>query len=459
MRFDSIRHSWCMRNRAPRRVAAAVAMIPISACMLSAQQPPAAQPAPSTADPFVRYSTPGQCEQAAIRLHRTYWRDKRQDTVVYAPATDSVPGPVVQAARACAARFTVAGVQERELLDLAQLYTIANQDDLAQAAIDRLLRAQAARPARERGWTLHLMSASLLDARPTRIEAARKYRSQLDALGTPVAIWRLYAYTKLANHLTSLNNRAAAIAAARTALAASKQMDRNDRLDFVSNLVGAYATLAEPLALEQPASATLALFDTVNADLLPLRPAGSPDLEALKGVIATARAPYSLYGSTGPQLRAARWYNTQGDSIRPRRGKVSLLVFAHPSIPNYQMYATVRRLHSKYGSAGLDIVVLASTYGYFRNQPTSSPLTEADRVGHYYVEFLRLPAAVAVEQTRFSNRSTDGRRMNEIVANSQSYSRGGNGVLVDKQGRVRMVGTVVPGKEPLWDAVIAEAVK
>ncbi len=448
-----------MRNRAARRVAAGVALIPISACILSAQQPPAAQAAQPTSDPFVRYSTPGQCEQAAIRLHRSYWRDKRQDTVVYAPATDSVPGPVVQAARACAARFTVAGVQERELLDLAQLYTIANQDDLAQAAIDRLLRAQAAWPARDRGWTLHLLSASLLDAQPTRTEAARKYRSQLDALGTPVAIWRLFAYTKLANHLTSLNDRAAAIAAARTALAASKQMHSNDRVDWVSLIVGAYAALAEPLALERPASATLALFDTLNTDLLPLRPASSRELAALKGAIETARAPYTLYGTIGPPLRAARWYNTQGDSIRPRRGKVSLLVFAHPSAPNYAMYATVRRLHAKYGSAGLDVVVLASTYGYFRNQPMSSPLSEADRVGHYYAEFLQLPAAVAVEQTRFSNRPSDGRRINEQVANSQSYGRGGDGVLVDKQGRVRMVGVVAPRKEPLWDAIIAETVK
>jgi len=69
------------------------------ACMtgvLHAQHPTTSL---DSTDVFARYVTPGQCEQAAFRLQRQYWRDKRPDTVVYRPMGDTVPAPVVRAAR------------------------------------------------------------------------------------------------------------------------------------------------------------------------------------------------------------------------------------------------------------------------------------------------------------------------------------------------------------------------
>lgn len=434
-----------------RRVVSIALLMAAGATGLSAQQP-----APPASDPFVRYSRPGECEQAAIRLTNFYWRDKRPDTVVYAPATDSVPAPVIAAARACAARFTVAGVKERELLDLAQLYTRARQDDLAQAAIDRLLRTQAALPPVERGWTLHLLSSSLLGARPTRMESARRYLEQLDALGAPAALWRMLAHTRFAEYAMTVNDREVATRESRAALAAADQLSRNIRIDWVFSTVDAYAAFARPLALQRGGPAALALFDTVTAALTPLRAAGSPELAQLRGRIAVSRNPYTLFDTKAKPIEANWWFNTQGDSIRPRPGKITMLVFAGPS-GGYEMHAVVRRLNARYAATGLDVIVSTSSRGYFRNQPMTSTASEAELTGKYFVDHLKLPAAVAIQETSFSMRPTDGRRMNQQSANSRNYFRGPSGVLIDATGTVRLVVGVSPEMEQLWRSVIEAA--
>lgn len=417
-----------------------------------------AQQAPAASDPFARYVRPGECEQAAIRLTRLYWRDKRADTVVYGPASDSVPAPVVTAARACASRFTVAGAQERDLLDLAQLYTRAGQDDLAQAAIDRLLGTQAAMTPVQRGWTLYLLSNSLLGARPTRMENARKYLAQLDALGAPVALFRMLAHTQFAEYAITVNDRAGATSEARSALAAAKQLSRNDQIDFVFSTVDAYAALAMPLALQSGGPAAVALFDTVNTALLPLRPAGSSELAQLRNRIANARARYPLFGAKAPRIEANWWFNAPGETARPTPGKMTVLVFGGPT-GGYENHAVIRRLNAKYAPTGLDAILTTSTRGYFRSQPMQSPATEADLAGKYFIDHLKLPVAVAVQETPFSIRATDGRRMNQQMSNSRNYFRGPSGVLIDGAGVVRLVASLSPEMEQVWRAVIEEAAR
>jgi hypothetical protein len=242
-------------------------------------------------------------------LWRFYWRDKHRDTVIYAPTTDSVPAPVVRAARACASRFTVTTVAEYELLNLAQLYLWSGQTDLSRTAIDRLLQVQKDAPLAIRSRTLQLVSTSFLDARPTYITDARKYLTQLDALGTPAALWRLLAHTDFAEHAMTLNDIGTAVSDARTAVAAAAQMDQSDRIDWVYPILFAYQTLAEPLAIQSSGPTVLALFDTVATNLLPLRPRGSREWKRLQTNIEHARSPYSLFGTDAKTLTATHWYH------------------------------------------------------------------------------------------------------------------------------------------------------
>jgi hypothetical protein len=411
-------------------------------------------------DPYARYTIPGQCRQAAIRLRDEYWRDKRRDLLVYDPALDSVPTPVVRAVRQCATRFSVASVAPRHLLDLAQLYLWTQQDDLAHQAIDRLFATMSSRPATDRGWVRYLWTVRLLHAFPSRLEAARQSLVQLDALGAPVALWRLFAHEQFAEYAVTVNDRRGADAEARAALAASHQMTRDDRVDWVGTIGKAYETLTIPLSLTSPTTA-LAVLDTAIADLTPLRPDGSPEQARLREGFINDRTPIAAMGKGGfAPLHADRWYGITGDTLRPQRGQMTLLLTLGTSCsgPCYPLFAVINRLHAAFGGR-LEIIVLTSTVGYFREQLVPSPMVEADSAGSYYRKFIGLPATIAVENTPF-HYIADGRRRNERTRNQQVYGALGRpGVLLDRDGVVRWLGSVEPEQEAMLTAVIREALQ
>jgi hypothetical protein len=412
---------------------------------------------PATADPFARYTTPGQCEQAAERISFEYWRSRRQDTVRYAPATDSIPAVAVQAARTCAARFSVASARERELLDLAQLYLLGQQDSLAQAAINRLLTSQASEPTVQRGWTLQLIANTYLDAKPARLAQAQTYLKQLDDLGAAVSTWRLFAHTSFAKYAMSINDLSAATAQSQAALAAGNQMNDDDRMDWVYALYSAYTALADPVTT-QTGKPVPAIIDSMKVRLLSLRPPQSNEQKRLESMINSAEELYSLFGQKSSPLVGKHWFNTNNDtSARPKPGVVSLIVFVNSACSGYcyPTYATLRRVYDKYASRGLHLILVTSTNGYFRNQ-LQPPNQEADSAIKYFADFLKLPGVIVANETDFTHKA-DGRRVNTPTDNQRHYYRGRNGILVDKQGLVRLVVSVSPERETTLDSIIEDA--
>jgi len=413
-------------------------------------------PMPS-AGSFVRYTTPGQCLDAMDRLTRLYWRDRRPDTVVYAPATDSIPAPVVHAARACAARFSPSTIPMGELRNLAQLYLWTGQDSAARQTIDRLLQSEHARPAHDRGWPLMLWINALLDARPTRITIMRTYLARLDALGAPAALWRLMAHDRYASYALSVNDRATAESEGRAALAAGRQLSSDERIDWVMSLEQAYAVTALPVGGSRGRTAALALLDTMTADLTPLRPAGSRDQRGLIENLRQERIRFEALGKSGlPRVHANAWYGTNGDSVYPRPGHLSLLIFF--SGPDYELFSVLRRLHDRYGTQGLDFVFMSTTQGYFRDMPMPSATVEADSIGSYGHHFVQLPGPVAVEVTDFSY-IPDGRRQNTETPNQQAFGHFGGVILIDRHGAIRWVDGLQLATEAMWDAVIRDALQ
>lgn len=433
-----------------------LACVMIASQGLRAQQPttPTGVAVATVTDPFARYVTPGQCQQAALRLMRQYWRDKRPDTVVYAPATDSVPAPVAQAIRSCTARFTLAATPATELRNLAQLYVWTSQDSMARHALRRLTQVERSQPPRDRGWTLSLWINALLSAKPARFALVHDYLAQLDTLGAPAAPWRVDAHVRVAQYAFSINNRVAAEAEARAAVAASRQMAIADRVDRVGQIERAYLTLALTVALSRGRSAALALLDTMMVDLTPLRPPGSSDQQQLVAGFQQDRLPFTFLGKSGfASVHADAWYGPPGDTIHPRPGRLSLLFFIYG--PDYPMFATLRRLSVEYANHGLDLVGMTTTRGYFRTLPMPSPAVEADSIGSYTTRFLHLPIVLAAEYTPFTHLA-DGRRQNQKTGNIQTYGRVG-ALLIDRNGVVLWVGDLSPSSEAVWDALIRAA--
>jgi len=415
------------------------------------QVPTGAEPA----DPFFRYATPGECVRAAERLQQRYWRDKRPDTVVYAPATDSVPAPVVAGVHACASRFSSRTVPVSELRDLATLYLWARQDTLARQAIDQFFRAIQSLPSFDRAWQLSLWAQTLFSVHPTRVAWARATIAELDALGARAARDRVDVHLRASDYALSINDRAVAVSEARAAIAAGHQMSMNDRIDGVRRLESAYMALAMPVALMQTGAAALSVLDTMTTELAPLRPAGSGDQRQLLTALANDRIRFAALGRTDfPRVHADAWYGADGDTVRPRPGKLTLLTFFYGV--DYPTFATLRRLHEQYGARGLDIVFMTTTQGYFRSMPMPEPTVEADSMGSYIRNFLKLPGVLAVELTSFSH-IADGRRRNEETANLKAFGQAGGALLIDRRGVVRWVDDLRPARESMWDAVIQSA--
>jgi hypothetical protein len=311
----------------------------------------------------------------------------------------------------------------------------------------------------------------------------------------------------MSRYAMSVDSVTAALTDARSALAASAAMTKNDRIDRVFSIVDGYDALAEPTAVRVGGPAAVAVFDSAMTDLLPLRgpgthgthrPAeaqnrlpgtvsptgdrivsraqmeiagsmamamgmgGEMDEAAaqmmLKGNLTQLQQPYTIVGKPAPPLHAPHWYNTGSDTgARPARGVVTLIVSINVNCQGncYPTYATVRRLYDKYHANGLRIVLMASTAGFFRNQPTPNPTAESEKIRSYVLDFLALPGVVGINETEFTHR-LDGRRMNTPIQSEVDYFRGRNAVVVGKGGIVRMVASLAPEREAAVDAVIAE---
>lgn len=480
--------------------------IPCASRALQAQSAAAPSAASSAAapDPYARYTRPGQCAQAAHRLNDQYWRDKRADTVIYGPATDSVPASVIAAAKICAARFSMTKIPSRDLLGLVDLYLWTHQDSLAHSAAERLVAASSAQLPSNRGWILYQIVRSYLSARPVQLAVAKRYLTQLDALSAPAAPWRLFAHTLMSRYMMSLDDTSAALAEANAALTAGTQMDKNDRADRVFALLDAYHALAEPTSLRFGGPAAVAVFDSAMRVLLPLRAPhpgnttrrkapttlgtgdvivrggtdpvmamalmmggmgasmGGPDAQMmLQQAITESQRPYTIVGKPAPPLQASHWYAAGTDTgPRPKPGAVTLLFSAAPNCGAvcFPMYASLRRIYDTYHAAGLQIILMSSTSGFFRNQPAPVPAKEVEEIRAYYLDFLKLPGVLGVDETQFSHRP-DGRRVNTPRQSREDYFRGINAVVVGKSGTVLFADNLTADREQVFRAVIGDALK
>jgi len=263
----------------------------------------------------------------------------------------------------------------------------------------------------------------------------------------------------------------------------------------VYEMASGYDVLAEPVSLLANGPAALAVFDTARARLSPFRAPGTsgrkggsqPDPSAalddmmrrslgmpiealppggmeamalmrLQEFIESLRQPYTLVSVAAPPITATHWYPTPSDSAaRPRKGVVTLVFSANASCGGgcYSQYAVLRRLQASYGSRGLQIVMLAPTQGFFRNQPQPDPARESEQASHYLLDFVKLPGVLGVEETKFSFRP-DGMRLNMFGDTRRDYFKGRNAIVVGKDGVVReVVGLDIYREQMLRDAIAA----
>jgi hypothetical protein len=403
---------------------------------------------------YGRYVTPGWCQAALTRLTTIYWRDKRPDTVTYAPLTDSIPTSVKQTLASCASRFTVENTPDHELVALVQLDLTLGRDDQARAAADRLIAMHAGDAADKRGWVILLVARSFLDAKPARLADGRRYVARLDSLSGLAGEVRMLAHVHSGEFAVRTGALADAYRDYQAAIVASKAMSRDERTNRIGAVYMMYDSASEVTALYRGAPEALRMIDSAKRELVPLRPEGTPG--SVGAPLQALAQLYGAYGKKAEPLRPSHWYATNGDTIRPRVGVASLVVFGNPNCGGlcYSEYAAIRRLQAKYGAA-LNTTIVTGTEGYYLNNLVSPPSAESDSAGKYFLDFLKLPVAVAASEITFT-RKIDGRRNPRPSIDQQNYERGRNAVLVGRDGLIKAIVNLGLMRERLISDLIAE---
>lgn len=101
----------------------------------------------------------------------------------------------------------------------------------------------------------------------------------------------------------------------------------------------------------------------------------------------------------------------------PRSGRVTVIFTSAPETSGDQYYILnlLKRLHEKFGERDLDIILLTVLKGHFRWQIMESKEQELEALRKYYLEYLKLPVILAVDELRFSKRFDGARIPEEIV--------------------------------------------
>ena len=403
-----------------------------------------------------RIQTAWQCSQARFWSGTQYWRDKRLDTVAYPRAGLRQPQVVTDQVRRCLARLSLETVPVRDLLALVEAHVAAEQYALADSAGTRLLREAGATP-EGRADVLEQMVRALAGASVPQLTRAERYRAELEAMGASAALGRMDAalvVAQVAQMEGSLALWGNAIASARTA---SRQLTDSQRRERVNTIAMVALVYADWRVRVGDAPGALRAFDALRAEVVPIRP-------SMERTISGEFLPRFLpLGRTVSAVRATRWFNNSAP-VYPRRGHATLLVFVDQSCGAdcYPGYAMLRRLRARYEARGLDLVLLARTFGYFRNK-LETPEDEMRLTANYFATQVGLPVPIALWRPSMI-RLPDGRVVspddaypNEAMIGVKPGQRN-FAVLVMPDGVVRFTAWLNRGNESVLSDVIAEAV-
>jgi hypothetical protein len=385
--------------------------------------------APPEPDGYTQY-WPGACVQAMQRSRNFYWR-AREDTAEFTLARDTLLDDVRRVARDCASRFasTAATLAGSSLVPLAQVLLAAGDDAGARQAIDRRLAEPDMKATAPRAWMLAQVVEILVDARPVRMDAARAYLAQLDALkGPDAAPGQVRAWLSVAERHEYVADDAAMRAASEEVIKAGKRLNEHDRQEFSLTVLSAYRNLAEAEADRTgDAPAPRAVLARATADL--------GKLPRMANAIASYDSVYSRYGTKGPAVVGDLWVGAPGDTVHPLPGKLTVLNFR----PSRWTVPATRRLARAAGDS-LDVAMIYGTVGYFRGLGPLTMGAEVPEVRKYFFDELKISNSLAITETKY-HRLPDSRRVSDPNANDTAYrtSQGTSIVVLDRKGVIRRI--------------------
>lgn len=390
---------------------------------------------------YSRYREIGQCLAATLRRTSHYWRDKRPDTLVYDPLhTEPLPH-IRDSARVCTAQLPTNQVLSDDALIPALKLALITGESSRIMDITNTIRARIRTiPKAIAAQVLRNMVQSYLDAHPACPDSALAYARLLDSLGPSVAIEQLSAYGVIAKFAYTVGDVALSTAMAKETMGfmRASRMSVDDRLDWADPLLESYWLGAKAAALDlrdpQPQrdlDSAMFLFQTE----LPRANQG-----AIRSRVLGWQNAYRNLGQVAPPIRGQYWFNTDGDTAAfPRRGVVTFVYASRmpAGIDQYPVFSILRRLGKKFAGQKFQIVLLSFTQGRVYNHLVPNEDHEAESIRRYFLEFLKVPATLAIERSRFSTMESGLRNMAPLV-NSRFYAMGPvfDATVIGKDGRV-----------------------
>jgi len=437
--------SWYQSSRITLATLWATGALACAAATAAAQSPN-----PMANRDFSGYN-PGRCVAAARLIERVN-RFDHNDTSAYHPASDTLFTATVASIRGCEAAYVGTPIGTDELLDQARVQLFTAQDEAAIASARQRLGTMASRTPEERGWELYLIVTDYLAAKPARIDEARKALAELDAIGKSVGGIRVLAHFAMASAAIRNWDDELMRAEVDALVKIWTELDAETKRWRYFWMLTSLTNLAAAEAAADRTDLALAAIER----LLALIPAN--DTRALQMYRAIERT-YRLTGQKAAPLEAKFWYNTGSTgTTRPAPGRVSLILpLFRPcdEVGNCrELVQAARRIAHEFQGQDLDITFRIRTFGFYADTAPAPPLAEARYDSTYFLGQLRIPGALAVEETKFSFKP-DGRRVNEPTTDDLNYLRA-RVVLVDRNGVIRYV---AEGWNPVFEDRLREFIR
>jgi len=341
-------------------------------------------------------------------------------------------------AKACAARFDVKTVDERELPSLIDLYSEAGQPELAAAGMERALGLKGLPETERANILVQAVRLGLREPKgETRNARLEQHVDELDRLSAAVADQKLSVHGSMNNYYRFDDIDAGIIKHSTWLIETGRTCDPALRVKYGSTLASAYVNMAEAWAGQGMNDQALELMDRGLKDLADLK-SGPRDPTSY---ISSTLPRYKLVGTPGATISASRWLNmpAAGAARLDMAGHVTLLEFtAHWCGPCKESYPGLKRLLAKYAPRGFRVVLATEMYGYFGAERNLTPDQEFERDRDYFQkEGMSVPVAVSDRLTQV----VDGRTVYQANPNDEAYKVGGipQIQLIDRRGRIRLI--------------------
>lgn len=381
--------------------------------------PPQAQP------------TPQDCVRQGREL--TMKRQKERSPLT-AAIVRQIDAERVTLVRECAAAFDVARATNDQLAALLELYTEAQQPELAEGVIRRGMTPDGV-DMRTRADVLSQAIRYLL-RQPKSAERnarAEEYVDQLDRFPSEYIEQKLSAHQSLNGYYRGDDIDAGIIKHSTWLIDTARTVTPEQRTRFGSGFTAAYVNLAEALAGQGENDKALDLLRRAASEL--------SDLPYVESRVKPALARYSLVGKPAAPVAASVWLNRAGTAAPiDVKGKVTLVQFtAHWCGPCKESYPGMKRLEARFKDRGLQVVFYTRTYGYFESERDLTREQEIERDRTYFAGYgFTHPIAIGTPSFTLD---ANGRRAFQKDPVEEAFGVGGIPQInvIDAQGNLRLI--------------------